>query len=36
MKKIVIKTFSCCAVIVAALMLQSWMAGDQTMTKRTA
>ena len=33
MKKIVIKTFSCCAVIVAALMMQSWMAGDQTMTK---
>ena len=33
MKKIVIKTFSCCSLIVAALMLQSWMAGDQTMTK---
>jgi uncharacterized protein with FMN-binding domain len=33
MKKIVIKTFSCCTLIVAALMLQSWMAGDQTMTK---
>ena len=33
MKKIVLKTFSCCSLIVAALMLQSWMAGDQTMTK---
>ena len=33
MKKIVIKTFSCCAVLAGALMLQSWMAGDQTMTK---
>ena len=33
MKKIVIKIFSCCSLIVAALMLQSWMAGDQTMTK---
>ena len=33
MKKIVIKTFSCCSLIVAALMLQSWMASDQTMTK---
>ena len=33
MKKIVIKTFSCCSLIVAVLMLQSWMAGDQTMTK---
>lgn len=33
MKKIVIKTFSCCAVLAGALMLQSWIAGDQTMTK---
>ena len=33
MKKIVIKTFSCCAVLAGALMMQSWMAGDQTMTK---
>lgn len=33
MKKIVMKIFSCCSLIVAALMLQSWMAGDQTMTK---
>ena len=33
MKKIVIKIFSCCAVLAGALMLQSWMAGDQTMTK---
>ena len=33
MKKIVIKTFSCCSLIVAALTMQSWMAGDQTMTK---
>ena len=36
MKKIVIKTFSCCSLIVAALMLQSWMAGDQTMTKENS
>lgn len=33
MKKIGIKALSCCSVIAAALMLQSWMAGDQTMTK---
>ena len=33
MKKIVIKIFSYCAVLAGALMLQSWMAGDQTMTK---
>ena len=33
MKKIGIKTLSCCSLIAAALMLQSWMAGDQTMTK---
>ena len=33
MKKIVIKTFSCCAFLAVALMMQSWMAGNQTMTK---
>ena len=33
MKKIGIKTLSCCSLIAGALMLQSWMAGDQTMTK---
>ena len=33
MKKIGIKTLSCCSIIAGALMLQSWMAGDQTMTK---
>ena len=27
------KIFSCCAVLAVALMMQSWMAGDQTMTK---
>ena len=33
MKKNLIKTLSCGALIVAALTLQSWMAADQTMTK---
>jgi uncharacterized protein with FMN-binding domain len=33
MKKIVIKTLSCCSLVAAALIMQSWMAGDQTMTK---
>ena len=33
MKKTLIKTVSCCSLIVAALIMQSWMAGDQTMTK---
>lgn len=33
MKKIGIKILSCCSIVAAALMLQSWMAGDQTMTK---
>ena len=33
MKKIGIKTLSYCSLIAGALMLQSWMAGDQTMTK---
>ena len=33
MKKIGIKTLSCYSIVAAALMLQSWMAGDQTMTK---
>ena len=33
MKKIGMKALSCCSIVAAALMLQSWMAGDQTMTK---
>lgn len=33
MKKIVMKTVGYCSLIVAALTMQSWMAGDQTMTK---
>ena len=33
MKKNFIKTLSCGALIVAALILQSWMAADQTITK---
>ena len=33
MKKIVIKVTSYCSMMVVALMLTSWMAGDQTMTK---
>ena len=33
MKKIVIRTLSCCSLVAAALIMQSWMAGDQTMTK---
>lgn len=33
MKKVVIKVTSYCSMMVVALMLTSWMAGDQTMTK---
>ncbi|SHK58994.1 FMN-binding protein [Xylanibacter ruminicola] len=33
MKKSGMKALSCCSIVAAALMLQSWMAGDQTMTK---
>lgn len=33
MKKIGMKALSCCSIVAAALMLQSWMVGDQTMTK---
>lgn len=33
MKKIVIKVTSYCSMMVVALMLTSWMTGDQTMTK---
>ena len=33
MKKIVIKSVSLCSLVVAALMLQSWMTDDKTMTK---
>lgn len=33
MKKIVIKVTSYCSMMVVALMLTSWMADDQTMTK---
>ena len=33
MKKVVIKVTSYCSMMVVALMLTSWMTGDQTMTK---
>ncbi len=33
MKKIVMKTVGYCSLIVAALIMQSWMAGDKTITK---
>ena len=33
MRKIGIRTLGCCSIIAAALMLQSWTANDQTMTK---
>ena len=33
MKKMVMKTVGYCSLIVAALIMQSWMAGDKTMTK---
>ena len=33
MKKMVMKTVGYCSLIVAALIMQSWMAGDKTITK---
>ena len=33
MKKMVMKTVGYCSLIVVALIMQSWMAGDKTMTK---
>lgn len=35
MKKMVMKTVGYCSLIVAALIMQSWMAGDKTMTKES-
>ena len=35
MKKMVMKTVGYCSLIVAALIIQSWMTGDKTMTKES-